>query len=91
MEQALKAIDEWEQASSSLHGMILEDSKKEFAAFARIGYGIDQPEEERVKDFEAVRGTIETNGVVQKLVKEGATIPRLRAEFESLVASFSTT
>ena len=91
VEQALKAIDEWEQASSSLHGMILEDSKKEFAAFARIGYGIDQPEEERVKDFEAVRGTIETNGVVQKLVKEGAAIPHQRAEFESLVASCSST
>ena len=91
VEQALKAIDEWEQASSSLHGMILEDSKKEFAAFARIGYGIDQPEEERVKDFEAVRGTIETNGVVQKLVKEGVAIPRQRAEFESLVASCSST
>ncbi len=91
MDQALKAIDEWEQASSSLHGMILEDSKKEFASFARIGYGIDQQEQDRVKDFEAVRGTAETNGVVQKLANEGAAIPRQRAEFESLVASFSTT
>ncbi|MEX2089030.1 MAG: DUF4954 family protein [Bacteroidota bacterium] len=91
VEQALKAIDEWEQASSSLHGMILEDSKKEFGSFAQIGYGIDQPEQDRLKDFEAVRGTAGTNGVVQKLVKEGAAIPLLRTEFESLVASFSTT
>lgn len=86
-EQALAAINEWESAATSLHGMILEDSKKEFGAFARIGYGVDQPEDLMQRDFEAVRGTIETNSVVQRLVNEGAAIQRRKQEFAELITS----
>lgn len=86
-EQALGAIDEWENTATSLHGMILEDSKKEFGAFARIGYGVDQPEDLTQRDFEAVRGTIDTNSVVQKLVNEGAAIQKRKEDFTTLVSS----
>lgn len=91
IEQALSAVHEWEQASKSVHGMILEDSKREFGTFARIGYGIDRSEDERLKDFEAVRGTAETNSVVQKLVQEGTAIAQKRTELESLLSTYSTT
>lgn len=86
----MQAADVWEEAASSLHGMTLEDSKKEYGAFARIGYGLDQVEETRQKDFEAVRGTSETNSVVQKLVAEGAAIKQTKEQFKALVASIST-
>jgi hypothetical protein len=86
-EQLLAAADEWENAASSLQGTIIEDSKKEFGAFARIGYGHDQSDENRQRDFEAVRGTIETNGVVQKLAAEGAAIRERKENFKNLISS----
>lgn len=86
-ERLLAAADEWETASMSLHGMILDDSKKEFGAFARIGYGLDQSDEGSQQDFEAVRGTIETNSVVQKLVSEGAAIKERKEQFKSIISA----
>jgi hypothetical protein len=69
-EQALAAIEEWKRCAMSLHSMILEDSKREFGDFAKIGYGIDHTADEMDHEFTAVRGSAETNSVVQKLVKE---------------------
>ncbi|MGA3243791.1 MAG: DUF4954 family protein [Bacteroidota bacterium] len=86
-EQLLSAADEWENAASSLQGTIIEDSKKEFGAFAKIGYGLDQSVEDLQRDFEAVRGTIETNGVVQKLAAEGAAIRQRKEQFKNLISS----
>ncbi len=84
-EQALAAIDEWQKAATSLHSMILEDSKKEFAAFARIGYGIDRTDEEGERDFTAVRGSSETNSVVQKLVTELKEIQLRYQQFTDII------
>jgi hypothetical protein len=83
----LVVADVWEEASASLQAMILEDSKKEFGDFARIGYGLDQSQEEKKKDFEFVRGTSETNGVVQKLSAEVAAIAKTKEQFKALVKS----
>jgi len=88
--QLLGAADDWEGSASSLHGMILEDSKKEFGAFARIGYGLDQTEEDQKKDFEAVRGTSDTNSVVQKLTVEATAIKQTKDQFKALIASISS-
>ena len=89
-DRLLAAADVWEEAASSLQEMILEDSKKEFGDFAHIGYGLDQFEEIKKKDFEAVRGTSETNSVVQELAAEGAAIRQRKAQFKKLVASIPT-
>jgi hypothetical protein len=82
-EQAVSAIEEWQKAATSLHSMILEDSKREFGPFAKIGYGIDQSEEAMERDFTAVRGSSETNSVVQKLVKEGNDIQQRYTQFKN--------
>jgi len=50
--------------------LIVEDSKKEFSEFSQIGYGLDQPTDRKQSDFVAVRGTVETNSVVQNLERE---------------------
>jgi len=84
-EKALAAADEWESAALSLHGMVLEDSKREFGAFARIGYGLDRADEDMQRDFEAVRGTIETNSVVQKLLSEVAAIKEVKEQFRATI------
>ena len=86
-EQLLAAADEWENSAASLQSAITEDSKKEFGSFARIGYGLGQSEENKRKDFEAVRGTIETNSVVQKLAAEGAALRQRKEQFKELVVS----
>ena len=86
-DQLVSAASIWEDAAGSLQDMILEDSKKEFGTFARIGYGVDHSEETQQKDFEAVRGTSETNAVVQKLAAEGAAIKQKSEQFKKLVAS----
>ena len=86
-EQLLAAADEWENSAVALQSSIIEDSKKEFGSFARIGYGLGQSEENKQKDFEAVRGTIETNSVVQRLTAEGEALRQRKAQFKVLVAS----
>lgn len=85
-EQARKAIDEWHTSATSLHSMILEDSKREFGSFAKIGYGLDLSNDEREEDFIAVRGTSETNSVVQKLVKELDGIKQRYDKFTELIS-----
>ncbi|MEW6061234.1 MAG: DUF4954 family protein [Bacteroidota bacterium] len=87
-EQAVIAIDEWQKAATSLLSMILEDSKKEFGSFAKIGYGIDRQEEEIEKDFTAVRGSSETNSVVQKLVHELNDVQQRHRQFTDLINSY---
>jgi hypothetical protein len=86
-DQALQSIDEWHRAASSLQSMILEDSKKEFSDFARIGYGIDQPDPETVREFASVRGTAETNGVVQKAATGLDEINERQHQFKELISS----
>ena len=68
--------------------MILEDSKREFSAFAKIGFGIDQSKEETDNEFVSVRGTAETNGVVQKISREINEIQQRYQQFTHLISSF---
>jgi len=84
-ERALGAIGEWKKAALSLHAMVLEDAQREFGAFARIGYGIDGTDDMRNNDFTAVRGTSESNAVVQHLVREGEAIEQRYRHFSSTV------
>ncbi len=84
-EKALAAVEEWKRSASSLHAMILEDAKREFAAFAKIGYGIDRNEEERERDFLSVRGSSETNSVVQKLVNEEKELEQRYQQYSSII------
>ena len=86
-EQALSAIEEWQKAATSLHSMILEDSKREFNSFAKIGYGLDQSDEMMERDFIAVRGSSDTNSVVQKLVKEGNEIQQRYTQFKNALTT----
>ena len=84
-EQALAAVQAYAGAASALHGMILDDSQREFDAFARISYGLGMTDEERALDFATVRGSAESNGVVQKLVKEKAELEQRRVRLEGLI------
>jgi hypothetical protein len=53
--------------------MLYADAKKEFAATAQIGYGLDGDEQTKHSDFRAVRGTFEENSFVSEIEKHIAT------------------
>jgi hypothetical protein len=85
-DQALALVDDWSKAAHSMHSAVLEDSKKEFGGFAKIGYGLDMEERSAEGDFVAVRGTIESNAVVQKLTREMEAISQRADEARRLIA-----
>ena len=49
--------------------MLHADARKEFAATAQIGYGLDGRHETKQDDFEQVRGTFEENDFVLEIEK----------------------
>jgi hypothetical protein len=62
-------VEEWKDAVVSLDKIIYEDAKKEFSLNARTGFGVDGNNDERLKDFEYVRGNFEKNTFVDMLLK----------------------
>lgn len=79
--QLNKAIDEitaediidiatrWKKAVVDLDHQLYSDARKEFAATAQIGFGLDGDEETKHGDFAAVCGTFEGNGFVAEIEK----------------------
>ena len=88
LDQARDCLKAFAEASASLHGAVFEDSKKEYDAFARIGYGLDMSEEEGKRDFETVRGTADTNSVVKKLASEREAMTQRQKKLEALLGKF---
>jgi hypothetical protein len=86
-ERAVQLLADYDLAANGLHGKIVDDSKKEFDAFAKIGYGLGMSDEERGAEFTAVRGSTETNTVVQKLVREQAAMAERSQRLKALLAA----
>jgi hypothetical protein len=63
----IKLITRWRTAVVELDNRLYKDAKKEFAATAQTGYGLDGDEEAKHKDFTAVRGTFEDNSFVSEI------------------------
>ncbi len=59
----------WKTAVVELDRMIYADTKKEFAATAQIGYGLDGKKDIKQADFQQVRGTFEENSFVLEIEK----------------------
>jgi len=57
----------WKAAVVELDRMLYADTKKEFAATAQIGFGLDGDRQTRQADFEQVRGTFEKNSFVSEI------------------------
>lgn len=60
-------IHRWKQSVIELDQMLYSDAKKEFQLSAMTGFGIDGDDETRMADFEMVRGSFETNNLVQEI------------------------
>ena len=59
----------WKQAVVGLDNMLYADTKKEFAATAQTGYGLDGSQQIKQADFGQVRGTFEENSFVLEIQK----------------------
>ncbi|MBN2355235.1 DUF4954 family protein [candidate division KSB1 bacterium] len=81
-------IARWQEAAGALNALTLADAQSEFADYARIGYGLGAVEEERLKDFEAVRGSVATNEIIQQCQAEGEAIKDRAARLLELVKRF---
>ncbi|MDO8302375.1 MAG: DUF4954 family protein, partial [Sedimentisphaerales bacterium] len=60
------ALNDYKSAVEKLNGMILEDTRKEFDASIKVGYGTDGESAVRDADFDAVRGKFENNTFVKR-------------------------
>jgi hypothetical protein len=59
----------WKEAVVELDRKLYADAKKEFAATAQTGYGLDGSQETKHADFGRVRGTFEENSFVLEIEK----------------------
>jgi NDP-sugar pyrophosphorylase family protein len=79
-EDIVELTRRWKQAVLDLDDRLYADTKKEFAATAQIGFGLDGDNETKEKDFAAVRGTFEADGFVAQIEKHIAAKSKLADE-----------
>jgi hypothetical protein len=65
----IELTNKWKQAVVELDNMLYADAKKEFAATAQTGYGLDGSLEAKKADFAQVRGIFEENSFVLEIKK----------------------
>ncbi len=76
----IELTTKWKAAVVELDQMLYADAKKEFAATAQTGFGIDGPDETKHSDFAQVRGTFEENSFVCEIEKHITTKSELAEE-----------
>jgi hypothetical protein len=79
-EDIIHLTERWKEAVLELDHRLFDDTKKEFAATAQIGFGLDGDSETKQSDFAAVRGTFEADGFVTQIEKHIATKSKLAEE-----------
>ena len=68
-EQVREIVLDWREAVVGLDRMVYEDARKEFSLNAMTGFGADGNNEERLMDFEQVRGGFEKNPFVAAVLQ----------------------
>lgn len=65
----ISLVGRWRDSVIDLDKMLYNDAKKEFTLNSRTGFGPDGDDSVQIKDFEQVRGTFETNSVVNEIIQ----------------------
>ncbi|MDE6161117.1 MAG: DUF4954 family protein, partial [Muribaculaceae bacterium] len=68
-DDARELINRWHKSVTDLDNMLLEDARKEYSLQSRIGFGIDNPDDDADGDFMSVRGLFDADPFV-KMVKD---------------------
>ena len=63
----IELVTKWKDALVNLDKQLQHDAGKEFTPKAQIGYGIDCDSDQKLKDFESVRGTLENDKFLSDL------------------------
>ncbi|NMC37616.1 MAG: DUF4954 family protein [Bacteroidales bacterium] len=85
IETLILIIEEWKTNAIKLNNMIARDAEKEFDQTSRTGFGIDGGNDERDRDFNAVRGDYERNRFVTGLQKDSQAIEEKAARLISVL------
>jgi len=89
-EDIIELTENWKKAVIELDDRLYADAKKEFAATAQIGFGLDGDEETKHKDFAAVRGTFEQSDFVADIEKHKINKTRLGDELISRMENLTS-
>jgi len=68
-EDIIEMTNSWKNAVVELDHRLYADARKEFAATAQIGFGLDGDEQTKRVDFQQVRGAFEENSFVSEIQK----------------------
>ena len=71
--------------------MILNDAGKEFSVTSRLGFGADGSPDDRDADFDAVRGTFETNAFVLDMQQKLAALEQRVGAFKTRALALDET
>lgn len=90
IDSILYIIDEWKDAVARLDDMVYEDARKEFEMYNQVGFGVDlDDKQKRALDFEHVRGSFETNEVVNQVLEHKEKKTRLGESTQAMIRSLS--
>lgn len=73
----LELSENWKTGSVKCNNMILKDAEKEFDQYSRIGFGLEGDENEKLADFESVRGSYEKNSFISEIRRESEKIEEI--------------
>lgn len=62
-------VRDWKKAVTDLDRMVYDDARKEFSLSSMTGFGADGSSDEKILDFEHVRGDFENNTFVTAVLK----------------------
>jgi hypothetical protein len=79
-EDIIDVTTRWKEAVVDLDHRLRADARKEFAATAQIGFGLDGDERTQYSDFASVRGAFETDAFVAEIDKHIAAKTQLGDE-----------
>ena len=88
-EELAAAAEEWTKTRERYVKSVLADAEKEYDQPSRIGFGADGPEAAREADFQAVRGTYDTDRFVRQLHGETEEARKRAADFKEGLARLS--
>ncbi|MFA9390628.1 MAG: DUF4954 family protein [Prolixibacteraceae bacterium] len=63
----IRIVQRWKKCVVELDQMLYNDAKKEFQLSATTSFGADGDNEDKIADFEMVRGSFETNSFVMEI------------------------
>jgi len=87
IDELINAVNMWYEAVECLDNMLYEDAKKEFNLQSQTGFGIDGNDEDKMHDFEQVRGRFDDNSFVRNCIEHKQ---RKKALAETTIALLSS-